>query len=167
MRLLRWLVVTEVNGWRSLFFLLTRRVPGRRPGMLTFGYAKELGPVIGAFIFGSALELVVVHLLLPWETIRLIADILSLWGLLWMFGYLAKVIVHPHLVGPDELRVRYGPSVDHRIPWGDVAEVKATRRRGERRGDEPDERRCGAPRGERFGCSSTTRRVSLRLVSGP
>jgi len=127
MRLLRWLVVTEVNGWKSLFFLLTRRVPGRRAGMLTFGYAKELGPVMGAIIFGSTLELVVVHLLLPWETIRLIADIVSLWGLLWMFGYLASVIVHPHLLGPDEMRVRYGASVDIRIPWGDVAAVRARR----------------------------------------
>jgi hypothetical protein len=128
MRLLRWLVVTELRGWRSLFFLLTRRVPGRGPGVVTFGYAKELGPIIGAFIFGSALELVVVHLLLPWETIRLIADILSLWGLLWMVGYLANVLVYPHLLGPDALRVRFGPAVDLRIPWDAVAEVKARRR---------------------------------------
>ena len=45
-----------------------------------------------------------------------------------MVGYLANVIVYPHLVGPDELRVRYGPGVDHRIPWDAVAEVKAKRR---------------------------------------
>ena len=128
MRLLRWLVVTELRGWRSLFYLVIRRVPGRKPGVMTFGYGKELGPVIGAIIFGSALELVVVHLLLPWETIRLIADILSLWGLLWMVGYLAGVLVYPHLVGPDELRVRYGAGVDHRIPWDAVAEVKVKRR---------------------------------------
>jgi hypothetical protein len=127
MRLLRWLVVTEINGWRSLFYLVTRRVRGRRPGDLTFGYAKEQGPVIGAFIFGSALELVVVHLLLPWETIRLIADILSLWGLLWMVGYLASVIVHPHLVGPDGVRVRYGATTDIPIAWSDVASVRVRR----------------------------------------
>ncbi len=46
---------------------------------------------MAAFIFVSVLELVVVHLLLPWETVRLIADVLSIWGLVWMVGFLASM----------------------------------------------------------------------------
>jgi hypothetical protein len=55
-----------------------------------------------------AIELVAVHPLLPWEIIRLVADILGLWGLVWMLGLLASLSVHPHLVADAGLRVRHG-----------------------------------------------------------
>ncbi len=113
---------------------LARRVPGRGPGVLEFGYGKEQGPLIGAFIFVSSIELVAVHLLLPWETIRLIADILSLWGLLWMVGLLAGVLIHPHLVGPDGIRVRDRWATDLVVPWSAVAGVRA--RRGGKDGED-------------------------------
>ena len=80
--LVRWLVVLEIGIWRSLFLLVTRRVPGGGPGVQAFSYARDITPIMGAFIFVSVLELPVVHLLLPWETIRHIADALSIWGLL-------------------------------------------------------------------------------------
>ncbi|MDA0171263.1 hypothetical protein OJ998_19330 [Solirubrobacter taibaiensis] len=113
--------------WKSLLLWVLRRVPGRGPGVLEFGYAKEQAPLIGVFIFVSALELVVLHLLLPWETIRLIVDILSLWGLLWMIGLLAGVLIHPHLVGPDGLRVRDRWVVDLLVPWSNIEAVRARR----------------------------------------
>lgn len=120
-------MVSEYNIWKSLILLLLRRVPGRGPDVREFGYAKEQAPIIGAFIFVSLIELVVVHLLLPWETVRLIVDILSLWGLLWMVGLLAGVLVHPHLVGPDGLRIRERWATDIAIPWSAVADVRARR----------------------------------------
>lgn len=74
------------------------------------------------------LELVVVHLLLPWETVRLLADVLSIWGLLWMLGYLASVKVFPHLLAEDELRIRYGTTVDIAVPLEAIAEMTSQRR---------------------------------------
>ncbi len=124
-----WLVRLEIGIWRSLFLLAARRVPGRGPGVGTFPYAKEVSPLLYAFIGVSALELVVVHLILPWETVRTIALVLSLWGLLWMIGFLASLRVFPHLVGPDGLRVRYGTSVDVRVPWEAVADVRIAKHR--------------------------------------
>jgi hypothetical protein len=126
-RLLRWLVVTEIHVWRSLFLWLTRRVPGKGPGAEAFSYTRELAPLIAVFIFLSLIELPVVHLLLPWETVRLVVLILSVWGLLWMLGYLAGVKVYPHLLDADGLRLRYGPAVDIRIPAGAIASVTARR----------------------------------------
>jgi len=123
----RWLVALEIGIWRSLFLLVTRRVPGRGPGVRTFSYAKEVTPVMGAFIFVSVIELPVVHLLLPWDTVRLIADVLSVWGLLWMVGFLASMRVFPHLVDHHGLRVRQGTSADIRIPWEVIESVTAGR----------------------------------------
>jgi hypothetical protein len=123
----RWLVTLEIGIWRSLFLLVTRRVSGQGPGVQAFSYAKAITPIMGAFVFVSALELPVVDLLLPWETVRLIAIVLSVWGLLWMVGLLASMKVFPHLVDDHGLRIRYGTRADIRIPWEAIASV-ATRR---------------------------------------
>ena len=126
--LARWLVVLEIGIWRSLFLWVTRRVSGQGPGVEAFSYAKQLTPLIAVFIFVSAIELPVVHILLPWDTVRLVVDVLSVWGLLWMVGMLASVRVFPHLLDEAGLRIRYGTTVDIRVPWDAVAAV--TSRRG-------------------------------------
>jgi hypothetical protein len=124
----RWLVRLEIGIWRSLFLLVTRRVSGQGPGVRTFSYARQVAPVMAAFIFVSLVELPVVHLLLPWETIRIAVLALSVWGLLWMVGMLASMKVFPHLLDDRELRVRYGTTVDIRIPREAIAGVSARRR---------------------------------------
>lgn len=118
----------EIGIWRSLVLWLARRTPGAGPGVQSFAYAREVSPVIGAFIFVSLIELPVVHLLLPWETVRLIVLVLSVWGLLWMIGYFASVRAFKHLLDDRGMRVRYGTTVDIPIPWEVVASVN--RRRG-------------------------------------
>jgi hypothetical protein len=125
---LRWLVTLEIGIWRSLFLWLTRRVSGHGPGVATFSYSKAVAPIIAAFIFVSLLELPVVHLLLPWDAVRLVALVISVWGLLWMIGFLASMKVFPHLVDGDGLRVRYGTTADFTVPWDAVASVSARRR---------------------------------------
>ena len=128
MAALRWFVRLEIGIWRSLFLWVTRRVSGQGPGVATFSYARQLLPLLGAFIFVSVIELPVVHLLIPWDTVRLVALVLSVWGLLWMLGLLASMKVFPHLLDDAGLRVRYGTTVDIRIPWAAVASVSARRR---------------------------------------
>jgi hypothetical protein len=102
----RWLVTLEIGIWRSLFLLVTRRISGQRQGVRPFAYAKAIVPVMGAFIFVSMVELPVVHLLIPWDTVRLVTLVLSIWGLLWMAGLLASMKVFPHLLDAHGLRVR-------------------------------------------------------------
>jgi hypothetical protein len=127
MNLARRLVRMEIGVWRSLFFWITRRVPGAGPDTEAFSYSRQVAPIIGAFIFVSLIELPVVHLLIPWDSVRIVVLILSVWGLLWMFGYAASVKVFPHLLDARGLRVRYGATVDVRVPWDAVAEVRAAR----------------------------------------
>ena len=91
--------------------------------MSRFSYVGAVALLLWVFIGVSAVELVVVHLLLPWETIRLVADVIGIWGLLWMFGLAASYSVHPHVVTPSGLRVRQGHGIDITVPWDAVATV--------------------------------------------
>lgn len=86
----------ELALYRSLFRWVTRRtdVPA---GTVGFAYIGAVALLLWAFIVVSAIELVVLHLILPWETIRLTVDVLSLWGLTWMLGLTASFNVYPHL----------------------------------------------------------------------
>jgi hypothetical protein len=127
-RAARWLIRFEIGIWRSLFLWATRRVAGMRPGAEAFAYHRQIAPIIGAFIFVSAIELPVVHLLIPWDTVRLVALFLSVWGLLWMIGLLASMKVFPHLLEADGLRVRFGAHVSVLVPWEAVESVAARRR---------------------------------------
>lgn len=122
------LISNELGIWRSLFFMVVRRVPGRGPGVQAFPYAKEATPLMAAFIFVSVVELPVVALLLPWAMVRLVVLLLSLWTMLWMVGLLATIRVHPHLLDDEGLRLRQGAATDIRIPWEAIATV--TTRRG-------------------------------------
>jgi hypothetical protein len=123
-RLLGRAVRYELRIWRSLAVWLLRR-PTVPPGARGYRYASAITPLMIVFIVVSAIELPILHLLLPWETVRLIADVLSVWAVLWMVGLLAALRVHPHIVTDDGIRVRYGFSVDVMVPWAAIASVRS------------------------------------------
>ncbi|MEV6525799.1 hypothetical protein AB0M43_28015 [Longispora sp. NPDC051575] len=121
--LLRRAVSYELSMWRALYRWILRRPATTEPGARTFGYAWHVGPVLWVFIIVSAAEIPAVHLLLPWESVRGVALVLGVYGLLWMFGLLASMKVNLHVVAPSGLRIRYGPSIDVAVPWSAVASV--------------------------------------------
>ena len=83
-RLVRHAVVFEIRLYRSLFRWTTRRphIPG--PDLEPFGYARDVTPVMWLWIFASAAELPLVHVLVPWEGVRLALLVVGVWGLAWM-----------------------------------------------------------------------------------
>ncbi|EXG79822.1 hypothetical protein [Cryptosporangium arvum] len=123
--MIRRAVLFELRIYRNLARWVARRpdVRGGEP----FGYAQLVTPVLCLWIFGSAVETVVVHFILPWEGIRLVADIVGIWGLLWMLGLLAGMRTYPHLVTPQGLRVRHGGNFDLKLPWEIIASVTTQR----------------------------------------
>jgi len=125
--LLRRAVMFELRLYRSLFRWVTRR-PDVAGDVEAFGYAQLVTPVMWLWIFASAVEVPLVHVLIPWDTVRIIALALSVWGLLWMVGLLASLNVYPHLFSPTALRVRHGSSVDIALPWHAIATITAERR---------------------------------------
>jgi len=119
--------VFELRLYRSLFRWVARRrdVKGDAEA---FGYAKVVTPVMWLWIFASTVEVPLVHILIPWDTVRIAVLVLSVWGLVWMVGLLASLNVYPHLLSPSTLRVRHGASVDIPLPWAAIETVKAEQR---------------------------------------
>jgi Bacterial PH domain len=127
----RKLVRFELSLYRSLFRWVTRR-PDVPVYAGAFAYFGAVAVVVWAFIIVSAVETVVFHVILPWEVVRLVVDIVSIWGLLWMFGYAASLNVYPHLVDDTGVRVRNGTSTDFTVPWEAIASVGARERSRDR-----------------------------------
>jgi hypothetical protein len=116
----------EVGIWLSLYRWIARR-PRVQPGAAGFGYSKAVEPIIWVFIVVSAIEVIVVHLLLPWPAARAILLVIGVWGLSWMVGMLASVKVNVHEISRNGVRARYGSNVDVAIPWSAVATVRQHR----------------------------------------
>lgn len=117
----------ELSLYRSLYRWVARR-PVAPPGSEPFGYAEAVTPLLWVFIVVSAIDIPVLHLVLPWRTAEIISFVVGVWGLTWMIGLLASLRVSPHTVSASELRVRYGTGIDIIVPWDAVAEVRSRRR---------------------------------------
>lgn len=116
-------LVVEVAMYRNLLRWALRRpaVPG---GTEPVGYAQAVTPVMALWIFASAAELPLVHVLIPWEGVRIAALVLGVWTVVWMLGALAGLRVYPHLATADGLLVRNGAMTEVSIPWSAVAAVR-------------------------------------------
>ena len=127
-RLARKAVTFELGLYRSLLRWVFRRpsVPGS--GSEAHSYAGAVTPLILVFIAVSAIDIPVLHVLLPWRTAQLVSFVVGIWGLTWMVGLLASLRVYPHVVGDAGLRVRYGTSVDIRVPWDGVSTIRVRNR---------------------------------------
>lgn len=121
-------VVFEVRLYRSLFRWVVRRPELGEPGDEPVSYARTVTPVMWLWIAASAVEIPVVHLLIPWDGVRVALLVLGVWGLLWMVGLLASLSVYPHLFGTQTLHVRHGASHHLTVPWDAVASVTHTER---------------------------------------
>ena len=113
----------EIHGYQSIYRFVFRRPPVP-PGAAGFSYHGPVLLLLWVFIVVSAIELVVLDLVVRrWEPVRLPLFVLGLWGLVWMVGLLLGMLTRPHAVGPDGLRVRSGAEVDIPLSWEDVASV--------------------------------------------
>lgn len=126
--LLRWALVTEWRMYVGAARMLTRRrdVPD---DAVAVPYVGAVSVLLWAFTVVSAVELVALHLVLPWEGVRLAADVLGIWGVVWCLGLTACHYVYPHLATTEglELRLqRHRPTVV--VPWTAVASVRVRER---------------------------------------
>lgn len=128
----------EIRLYMSLARWISRR-PSVPDGYRPVGYAQAVTPVISLWIFASAMEVPLFHVLVPWHSVRITGLALGIWGLIWMFGLLASLRVYPHLLNDSALRVRNGPSIDIVVPWDAIESLTA------RRADLPSSARAFQP----------------------
>jgi hypothetical protein len=116
-------IVIELRGYQSIYRFIFRR-PKVPAGAEGFSYHQPILAIMIVFIAVSAVEVVVVDRIVSrWTYIRIPLLIISIWGLVWMLGLLFGMLVRPHAVGPDGIRVRYGSEVDIPIAWHNVDSV--------------------------------------------
>lgn len=97
----------EAGVHRALWWAVRRR-SDLGPGDVPLPYAGRFRLVLGALTVLGALEAVVVHVLLPWETARWVLLAVSLYALVWVLGSGLSLFQNPHLLRADELVLRYG-----------------------------------------------------------
>jgi hypothetical protein len=120
-------LVMELHGYQNIYRFVFRR-PRVPAGAAGYSYHKPVLAILIVFIVVSAVEMVVVDVIVRrWTYVRVPLLALSIWGLVFMLGLLFGMLVRPHAVGPDSIRLRNGSEVDIPIGWDDVQSV--TRRR--------------------------------------
>ena len=87
-------------------------------------YAGRFRLVLGALTVLGALETVVVHVLLPWETARWVLLAVSLYALVWVLGSGLSLFQHPHLLRDDELVLRFGHLRSVAVPLAGLVAVR-------------------------------------------
>lgn len=121
------LIATEARTLASLGRWIVRR-PDVPAGAVTIGYSRGTLGLPIAMVIAALIELVAIHLLVPWPMVRLVLDLLGVYALIVVLGWLAGRIVRPHLLLGDELVLRSGPHVCARVPFNAVASVRRDRR---------------------------------------
>lgn len=116
--------VAELRAFGSLV-LAARRKRKVPPGAAWFGYTRGTMAFPAVMIGVSIVELVIAHLLVPWVWLRLVMLVLTVWGVLFVCGYFASRIVHPHLVTDETLQLRWGRHVVLTTPLTNVVAVTA------------------------------------------
>jgi hypothetical protein len=115
----------ELTLYRALCRWVVRR-PDVPAGTEPIGYSRLVAPMLWLWIFGSAVEVVVLDVVLSrwWTPLRIPLLVLGAWGLVWMLGMLAAYRVRPHLLGNDALEVRDGIHARVGVPLERIASVR-------------------------------------------
>ncbi|WP_280433970.1 hypothetical protein [Nocardia carnea] len=81
-----------------------------------------------AFLAATLIEVVVLHLVIPWPWLSITLAVLSLWSLVLLLGLVVADISYPHYVTGQELVLRRAGRVVARVPRDRIAAVAECRR---------------------------------------
>lgn len=121
-------VLHEAKLSHSLLLWARGRQHGVPPGAVTIPYGRDGRAVGFALLTVSLIELLVVELIIPWPTVRLVLLLLGVYGVVVVLGFSAGPIVRPHVLTEDSLRLRLGTWADVTLPLESI--TKVSRRRG-------------------------------------
>ena len=115
----------EITLYQALVRWIARR-PEVPQGTVPIGYSRLVAPVLWLWIFGSAVEVVVLDVVLSrwWAPLRVPLLVVGVWGLMWMLGMMAAYRVRPHLLGEHALQVRDGIHARVDVPLARIAGIR-------------------------------------------
>jgi hypothetical protein len=121
----------------SVVLWVARRRAGVPAGATAVPYAREQAPMLLVVLFVMALETVGVEVLLralgvpSW--LRVAVLVIDVSGVVLGLGFAAACVTRPHVVTPDELRIRLGAYFDLRVPRDQISSVRLSRAYNENR----------------------------------
>ncbi|NEK60500.1 hypothetical protein GCU56_21820 [Geodermatophilus sabuli] len=136
-QVLRTMLRSEAGNWRALADAIRRRPPATG-GAVALPYAGQDGAAMGVIGGLGLLELVVVHVLVPWPVLRWVLFALGLYGLVWFAGFVVSLRRHPHLLRPGALELRFGHVRSVHVPLAGLVGVRRHVQGGHRRNVELD-----------------------------
>lgn len=146
----------EFGLFRALWRWM-RRKPDAPEGHKVLTYGSEIKPIMWVMVFLVPLEILAVELLIPWLTVRIILLVLSVYGSVWLLGFIAAITVRPHTVGDGKIVLRFAHFTQIAIPLELVESVRTARHSGYRRAISISDGVLAMPIGD-----STTLSVKLR-----
>ncbi len=119
-------VVSEFKLWFCLGIWLLRQ---SRPKENEFTYHKKsilrVFPLI--LLFTTPVEVFLMELLLPWAWLKWLLIILAIYGLFWVVGLYASMVVLPYRLDDSVVRLSYGILARAEIPYTDIMQVTSNR----------------------------------------
>ncbi len=122
------LAAGEARTLRALWLTARRRTDP--PGGVLLTYGRGLAGTVVAFVVVTAVETVVLHLLVPVDWLRDLLLVLSLYGLVAVLGLVLSRTAYPHHVARGRLHLRCGVQEVVALDLRDVAQVVVRRRIG-------------------------------------
>lgn len=120
--------IAELRVYSSIGRAIARR-PAVPTGGTGIAHHQPVMTILIIFIGLSAVEIPILDLIVhPWPAVRIPILILGIWGLTWMIGLLCAMLMRPHTVGPDGIRIRGGLDLDVPVDWDDIASVAIVKR---------------------------------------
>ncbi|MGI6875904.1 MULTISPECIES: hypothetical protein [Amycolatopsis] len=102
-----------------------RRRKALAPGAVAVGYSRAQRPLLVVFVVLTVVEGLLFALVGFGLVVHLVLAAVELYSLLMVVGLLCSIVVYPHSVSADEVRVRYGAFLDVRVPVSAIAGVRA------------------------------------------
>ncbi|MHB1134950.1 MAG: hypothetical protein ACYC4L_21475 [Chloroflexota bacterium] len=121
-------VVLEPRLWAYLFLWLSRRFR-RRENEFAYHKRSVMTTFLLLLAFTTPVELLLLELLVPWGWLRWLLLVLSVYALIWLNALYASLVVLPHRLEADGLRLRFGVLAEVLVPYTAIAEVTAEHRR--------------------------------------
>ncbi|MFD4632564.1 hypothetical protein ACFVYR_12795 [Streptomyces sp. NPDC058284] len=125
----RRLVGHELRVLAGLAMWVARRRHGvRGAGDQAFGYARDQAAIMYGLTCVCVIEAYGMAVLLRnWPTAHTVMLVVDVYSVILMLGLHAASVTRPHVLSPDELRLRQGAHRDLRIPLTLIAAVRAER----------------------------------------
>jgi hypothetical protein len=122
------LVALELRLWLCLGRWLFRRY---RPDEREFSYRKRsiVAALVVLVVLTAPVEILILELLIPWAWLRWVLLALAIYGMIWVIGLYASLVVLPYRVADDGLWIRYGLLSEAFIPFPEVVDIQVASRK--------------------------------------